>query len=712
MFMYRNFYNITKRRRLLILLIPLSLSANADSNINLDSSVRIVAEKIDYDRNSEKFTATGKVELYEGEKLLIADKLVYLKNHDTAKAIGNVMMLDEKGNVAFADELNLSEKMTKGIIQNLKIRMTNSGKFASKTAIRVDKDTIILKNTLYSACKINDHKYPLWQLRSDKTTIDDKKEVVVHENAKMEVLGIPIIYTPYFSHPTAKAGRKTGFLVPGYFTDLSFGAGINLPFYYNIHPQADNTSVLTIYAKNNPLFRNEFRFLTEYGMFWSETSITKPKHEPGFPNRKFKGHMYLKWNRSFENDWKFESNYRRTYDKTFLKKYNLDPGRSYLTSDISLERYKDSDFTSIKSMKYQDLRSNFNDMPVIIPFIEGSIHRNSEYKYFEDVDFYMNYNILSLDRKQNSEMQRISTIFGVKSGYITNNGLVLSYDNNLRIDGYHSKRVMYLGRRYDKDKIRVNPSSAVNLKYPMYNKNIIISPIINTVYSPYRNPELYLPNEDSTDIEYSDNSLFSSNRFAGIDRFEKGFRLNYGIEATANFDVQKTYLAFGQTYKPKIDPEIPDVSGLNNKKSDYVGAVGFKFSDNIRTLYRFRLNNNNFAMNSNEINTIYTNGSMNLNLAYFLVDQKSTPSLRKQKALLLGGNYMFNDDVSIFGNATKLLTSRKITNDRGFVDINGGIKYKKDCIDFALTGQRNFNRDRDVLPSMNYMIHLSLKTLN
>ena len=111
MFMYRNFYNITKRRRLLILLIPLSLSANADSNINLDSSVRIVAEKIDYDRNSEKFTATGKVELYEGEKLLIADKLVYLKNHDTAKAIGNVMMLDEKGNVAFADELNLSEKI-------------------------------------------------------------------------------------------------------------------------------------------------------------------------------------------------------------------------------------------------------------------------------------------------------------------------------------------------------------------------------------------------------------------------------------------------------------------------------------------------------------------------------------------------------------------------------------------------------------------------
>ena len=46
--------------------------------------------------------------------------------------------------------------------------------------------------------------------------------------------------------------------------------------------------------------------------------------------------------------------------------------------------------------------------------------------------------------------------------------------------------------------------------------------------------DINIPNEDSQDIEFSDDNLFDDNHFSGYDRVEGGARVNYGVRGSAN----------------------------------------------------------------------------------------------------------------------------------------------------------------------------------
>ena len=43
------------------------------------------------------------------------------------------------------------------------------------------------------------------------------------ENAQLEFFGVPMAYMPYFSTPDPTVKRKTGFLMPGFTSDTTYG---------------------------------------------------------------------------------------------------------------------------------------------------------------------------------------------------------------------------------------------------------------------------------------------------------------------------------------------------------------------------------------------------------------------------------------------------------------------------------------------------------
>ncbi|MGY8986475.1 MAG: LPS assembly protein LptD, partial [Sphingomonadales bacterium] len=62
----------------------------------------------------------------------------------------------------------------------------------------------------------------------------------------------------------------------------------------------------------------------------------------------------------------------------------------------------------------------------------------------------------------------------------------------------------------------------------------IIEPIISIIAAPNKQENPHIPNEDSRSFELSDANIFSDSRFPGLDKWESGTRINYGVKWSFN----------------------------------------------------------------------------------------------------------------------------------------------------------------------------------
>src|SRR5215470_15013488 len=79
------------------------------------------------------------------------------------------------------------------------------------------------------------------------------------EDARLEFLGVPLAYIPYFSAPDPTVKRKTGVLMPTYSTSSVYGLGVTLPYYWALAPDYDVTFSPMITSKQGPLLQGEYR---------------------------------------------------------------------------------------------------------------------------------------------------------------------------------------------------------------------------------------------------------------------------------------------------------------------------------------------------------------------------------------------------------------------------------------------------------------------
>lgn len=117
----------------------------------------------------------------------------------------------------------------------------------------------------YSTCNPEN---PTWQLKAKKIVIDKPHNRGEAYNGHIDVGGVPVFYTPYYQFPVTHE-RKTGFLSPilGYSSaksgsNLSSGAVLGWPFYWNMAPNYDWLLTPEYYGDNGFRLTSLFRYLT------------------------------------------------------------------------------------------------------------------------------------------------------------------------------------------------------------------------------------------------------------------------------------------------------------------------------------------------------------------------------------------------------------------------------------------------------------------
>ena len=681
--------------------------------LSRDIPVYLTAERIKHDQNRDLIIASGKVEIMQGERVLLADTLTYNQSTNIVSAKGHVTLLEPSGEVLFADYVKLTNEMRDGIIEQLRLRMTDDSRMAANGARKKGPITHMSK-AVFSPCKIckeNPERPPLWQIKANQVIHDNKAHNIEYKDAFLEMFGVPVFYTPYFSHPDPTVKRRSGFLAPSFGSSNNLGFTSKIPYYFVINPQMDATLIPIYTADQGAVLAGEFRERFKNGKFEIAGSITQADRTSNLgviETDKIRGHVKAEGRFDINRTWRWGIDAFRTTDDTYLRLYEFD-SEQILKSRLYAEGFRGRNYASFDSYLFQDLRSDvLSDATTqILPILDYNfVGQPSRWGDYWTLDA----NLLNLVRKEGIDSRRFSVKGGWHRNFNNIHGHVFNLSATLRGDIYNVNQAD--GSNLDETTGRIFPQLSANWRFPLERRtgttHQLIEPIASVVLAPNGGNPDDIPNEDSLAFEFDDSDLFIPNRFVGLDRVEGGKRVDYGIRlGTYGSKGGNTTAFIGQSYRLRDDSIFQERSGLEDHFSDYVGNVQIRPGGHLDVLYRFRLDKDNLSPILSDLSFGAGSPILRVRANYLDIEGGAgSGDIEERKEISFGASSQFHENWKITANAT-----RDLTSGGGMVWMGGALTYTDECFSIISKYYRTYTRDRDLEPTDTIFVQLMFKGL-
>jgi len=688
--------------------------------VSQDKPVLMTADEVHYDQPNNIVVANGHVEISQGDTVILADTVSYDREKNEVQAEGNISMMGPSGEVYFADRLSFQDNLKSGVIHEFKARLPDDSVAVASEGQRVNENITELFKAAYTPCKCTteegEGKTPLWSLKADHMTVDQTEKKASYENATFNVYDVPILYTPYFSHPLPGADNQSGLLTPEFMESHNLGTVYKQPVYYSISADKDITFTPILTSQAGQIMATDYRQMFDSGVMELGGSVTNAPNRDSQGNpvagNETRGHIDAKgkFDITDTTDWGF--NVRRASDDTYLHLYNFS-NDTVLTSRVYAEGFNfgdnDRSYASAEGLSFQGLTGKDNDklIPIVAPLMN--------FTWEDDPGVYdsrlgFDANSMVLYRVKGADSRRLSGTARWGLPYITDDGQMIELNTQMRTDIYDVDNVLLSnGQRFNGVTGRAVPQLSANWRYPFLNRfdeesSLMIEPIANFTVSPGGgNPEK-IPNEDSLLPDFTDANLFSSNRFAGLDRIENGPRMSYGLRGQAQVYSDK-YIDWllGQQYRVINDPNFPISNNLTSHFSDYVGKVGLTYHP-LSLAYRFRVDKNNIEPHRSEIDAGYNEYPFALNASYLSLT--NDPVLANREVVTGTGSVNLTREWSV-----NLSGSRDILLDQT-VTTYTGLTYKNECVNVTTMVGKDYTNVLDIEPSLTFWLRVSLKNLD
>ena len=696
------------------LVFALALPAVAQRVAN--GLVLISADTITHDQATGVVTASGKVELATETQTLLADQVIWDPAKDRVRAVGNVALVQPDGEVVLADEVELTDQFRNGFVSGLRVLLADQSRFAATEATRADGTRTEMLNAIFTACATcaGDPNPPAWQVKAARIVHDKDARKVYYEHARLELFGVPTLYTPYFSHADPTVRRLSGILVPTYGTNNQLGATLEVPYYINIAPDRDATITPMFTTREGPVLKGEYRQATPKGSFETRGSITQPRARDGLEltdGRDTRGHVEA------NGQWKIDDVFRwgftgaRATDDTYLRRYEIS-NEDTLVTNAFVEGIDGRNYASVNAWAFQGLRADDDPghTPLVLPMIDyvlyGPPGRLGQYASLDA-------NALAIRRSDGADTMRISTGASWRLPYTSPRGDVYQLSARLRADAYAIDGQRSLGDPatlvVDGLEARLLPRVAIDWRYPLVRGgsryDFLVEPIASVILAPYGGNPRLIPNEDSPSFQFDDTNLLSPTRFPGRDRWEGGPRINYGIKLGTYSATNSAYAMIGQTVRAR-DDTFPPGSGLEKNPSDYVGRINVQWGD-VDLQQRFRMNRDSLSLRRNEVDLAVGPEAARLSAGYvYLTEDLETDEFGQREELSLGGQFQIRRGWSVTARST-----HDLRDDGGLRLAGFGLVYECDCMKVSLEMVRRLTEDRDVPRSTSISLRLNLRHL-
>jgi LPS-assembly protein len=701
------------------------------------SPVLITADQVTYDRDLGVVVASGHVEVSQDDRVLRADTLTYNERTKTVSASGDVALVDPTGNIAFADYMEVTDDLKNGVIRNIKMLLTDKSRMAAAQATRKGPVDELTKG-VYSPCRPcaeNTKTPPIWQLKAGQIVHDNDVHEIKYHDVWMEIFGIPLLYTPYFSTPDPTVKRKSGLLIPGFGISGNLGFQLRQPYFWAISKDKDMTITPIINTKAPPVLVGEYRQRTVNGKFTIDASATDmdiSKYGTNVPptGTSFEGYLFTNGQFDLSKNWRAGFDVNLTSDPAYLRLFGFQ--HEYddsLNSEIYAEGFDGRSYASIQNWAFQTMQQDGisnAQMPIVTPVINYDlVGEPGKFGAYWSV----NANTMILDRVDGTDSRRFLADVAWTLPYTAPAGDIYKLTASLRADGYWVDQVgpnnitpvpSPTGETFSGFTGRVFPQLAFDWRYPFVRRtgktSQVIEPIFSAIFAPNGGNPDTIPNEDSQDFQFDETNLFNASRVTGYDLVDSGSRINYGAKWSIYGDDGGTTSFFlGQSYQ--IGPLNSYDLGIQQDTnfSDIVGAVQVSPNSFLDLLYRFRLDAGTGNFKRQEVTLKAGSPRFNVDLSYVLLNGL-TPS--EQQALFgtATGNSQQQELVGtvrsqIDDNWSFFARGRQDLETGATLEYGGGVTYKNDCISVELEGLRTNYTATNITPDTSIMLIFGFKNL-
>jgi LPS-assembly protein len=218
--------------------------------------VFISAQRME-NKNGNQVEASGNVELRKRGQMIFADHMLYAPDSKDVSADGAVRV-EQDNNVILSPRLNFNLDNSIGDMAQPAFQLGDNHARGNAATMHFEgRQNYILHNVSYTTCPADNDD---WLLKMRELEIDRNSQIGVAHSARVEFLGVPILYTPWMNF-ALNDQRKSGFLGPVFGSTVNGGTDLMLPYYWNIAPNRDATIAPRVMTKRGILLNNELRYL-------------------------------------------------------------------------------------------------------------------------------------------------------------------------------------------------------------------------------------------------------------------------------------------------------------------------------------------------------------------------------------------------------------------------------------------------------------------
>lgn len=687
--------------------------------------VDFAADSLEHDESGERVTARGNVEMLQAGRTLTADEVQYDLRNDKVIARGNVVLVHPNGDIYTADAFELTDDMKDGFVEKLYAVLEDGSRFWAVKGVRTGGNKIVMDDAIYTPCDPctkNPDAAPPWRLRAQTMTHDQEEARIEYRDARFEMFGVPVFYTPYFSHPDGTVPQKSGLLTPRFGLDSELGASYAQSYYWGIAPDRDVTIGAQVFTETAPLVTGEYRQRFEKGAIEIAGGITNSDRYDSVAGtlvlieNDWRGHLFTQGVYNINDQWRAGLMSEIVSDDQYARQYNIS-NHDVLESQLYVERFDDRDYAVARALAFQDTRvsAREREQPTILPEIEASFLGSPNDTL--GGRWSLGLSALGLERDgTGQDLTRGTLDAGWQRRDVVPGGLVSTLDLNLRGDAYNVRdRVVAAGQSSENSSVRGFAQANWQTSMPFVKNfeqsgtQMLLEPIVALTTGTNIKVDNDIPNEDSQDIFLDAPKLFEPNRFAGYDRIEDGSRVTYGLRtALYGADGWDAGVFVGQSHRFNKEPALFAAgSGLSERISDIVGSIDVNAQDRLMLNYRFQIDNEDFFVRRQEVSARTKMGPATLETRYFYSAPLGRTDLSdSREQVYAGGSFDINDEWTANAGG-----HYDFGVDEGWRRASYGLTYNGQCYTLGMEVKRDFTRRVTGNSETEIMLRVGLKNL-
>lgn len=668
------------------ILWAIMMTHTAHANDEQNQQLYITADSLTHNEKEQIFQASGNVEMVYGDYVLTADRVLFSKDKERLRVEGNVRLLTPSDTIIYGRHAVLDDQLENGVINQLHM-ILKDGRFAARSAIRINGNENHLSQAVYSSCRpCDDNAILPWKIKADTIIHDEQARDITYHHAVLEIYDVPVLYLPYYITPDPTVKRRSGLLRPLLDYSSLLGSVVAVPIYVAYSPYGDVTLTPGYVSREGALFMASGRHHFTHSTVQFESSVSYDDRD-GDVAGQWLGHVNSQAQFSGSQGWNMGWNGQWISQRTYLKRYSLitdDRDRQDVRSQAFIN-YDDAFIhTRLNASYFQDLRPvHSRTNPSVIPHFRVtalSPYNDDDQRWQGALDVRnLLYGVESLSQRIIGTMNWEAVVFW--------QGLRMTTQLETRADFYHYEHNSIVSRS-DRS-VRFIPRASLAARYPLYEDGgtdwFVLEPRVLFTLAPndVRNDGV-IP-QDNGFFSFDSSQLFMIHRLAGDDFVEGGGRVDYGFDAHfGRDDGESLFFRIGQSVRLHQDKTLPQ--SLRRHRTDIAGGITWRWRKEQGIHYQFNIKDiprEGAAIPYQSVSFLWQEKDFALATQYQYVEQQRAHELNGHLSMALSEEWQWG------GHGRYNVAKGQSVRYGAFV------RYQRDCINVSVAFEREYTRDGD-----------------